>query len=295
MACQGSGANLFRSTNNGTSWSLSAAGITNGSSENITMIGADVYLGTQSGLFKSTDLRVSWNRIGTTVIQNGYAAGGTVSLGADIYCNVVIPFVGGGIYKSSDAGANWTPVNVTLPGSNPSPFSLIKVNNTLYAGVFSTFASTVMQGVDGTAWTDIGQGLVLGGTFRVTTFLSRGNDLYAAFATNTDASFDLWKRTIVTAINGGHPAIADEFHLKQNYPNPFNPATTINYMLPKNGFVTLKIFDLLGKEAATLIEGEQASGTHSVTFNAEHIPSGIYFYTLRTAGVSETKKMILMK
>ncbi len=85
------------------------------------------------------------------------------------------------------------------------------------------------------------------------------------------------------------------YALYQNYPNPFNPSTAISYQLSANGFVTLKIYDILGREVATLVNERQAAGTHSVTFNASDLPSGVYFYTVRSKGTSMTKKMVLLK
>jgi hypothetical protein len=83
--------------------------------------------------------------------------------------------------------------------------------------------------------------------------------------------------------------------LEQNYPNPFNPTTKINYQLPANGFVNLKIFDALGNEVITLLNQVQNEGVHSIDFNADNLTSGIYFYTLRFNDVTKSNKMILIK
>ena len=110
----------------------------------------------------------------------------------------------------------------------------------------------------------------------------------------------------------------EEFHLSQNYPNPFNPVTKIKYQIPLGfaaspfskggiggGFVSLKIYDVLGNEVATLVNEEKQSGTYEVEFsakggstsggNAYSLPSGIYFYQLKAGNFVETKKMILLK
>ncbi len=85
------------------------------------------------------------------------------------------------------------------------------------------------------------------------------------------------------------------FELDQNYPNPFNPSTTISYSIPKEGYVTLKIYDILGNEVSTLVSDRQTAGNYKIEFNGENLSSGIYFYTLRHGRFSSTKKMILMK
>jgi hypothetical protein len=86
-----------------------------------------------------------------------------------------------------------------------------------------------------------------------------------------------------------------EFSIAQNYPNPFNPSTTIDYELPKSSFVTISVYNILGKEIATLVEGEKSAGYYQVTWNAENLPSGIYFYTFKAGNKIATKKMILVK
>jgi hypothetical protein len=90
------------------------------------------------------------------------------------------------------------------------------------------------------------------------------------------------------------------YYLKQNYPNPFNPSTKISYSIPELSFVTLKVYDVLGNEIATLVNEEKTSGIYEVEFNSHsgtvrNLPSGIYFYTLTTGSFTQTKKMILLK
>lgn len=90
--------------------------------------------------------------------------------------------------------------------------------------------------------------------------------------------------------------IPTEFSLQQNYPNPFNPSTTIAFGIPERSHVTLKIYDVLGKEAATLINDEiVAAGYYTMQWNAAHMPSGVYFYKLQAGTFMATKKLVLMK
>jgi hypothetical protein len=86
-----------------------------------------------------------------------------------------------------------------------------------------------------------------------------------------------------------------EYALSQNYPNPFNPATTIKYSVPKLSSVTIKIYDVLGSEVATLVNEEKTAGTYEIYWNAENLSSGVYFYRLKAGSYVETKKMILLK
>ena len=86
-----------------------------------------------------------------------------------------------------------------------------------------------------------------------------------------------------------------KFLLTQNYPNPFNPTTSIDYNLPNSGFVTLKVYNLLGEEVAVLVNSEMTAGNHTVNFDASGLSSGIYLYTLNTGNNRETRKMLLLK
>jgi hypothetical protein len=94
-----------------------------------------------------------------------------------------------------------------------------------------------------------------------------------------------------------------QFVLQQNYPNPFNPTTAISYQLIANSFVTLRVFDILGREIAILVDGVQQAGTHIVRWDASRYPSGVYLYRLQSSSAYnketvrfvETKKMVLVK
>ena len=95
-------------------------------------------------------------------------------------------------------------------------------------------------------------------------------------------------------------SIPGDFHLMQNYPNPFNPSTQIAYRLPSSGFVSLSVYDLLGRMVKTLVSGEQGAGYKSVAWDGKDqlgnsVPSGVYFYSLKAGTIVESKKMVLMK
>ena len=85
------------------------------------------------------------------------------------------------------------------------------------------------------------------------------------------------------------------FELKQNYPNPFNPSTQISFSLAQNGLVTLSVFNLIGQEVKTLINRNMEAGSHSITFDASGLPTGVYIYKLTAPGFTQTKKMILLR
>jgi len=91
------------------------------------------------------------------------------------------------------------------------------------------------------------------------------------------------------------PGVPSRLALLQNYPNPFNPATEISYDIPRATLVRLSVYNLLGEEVARLVDEEQRAGKYTASLNATALPSGVYLYRLTAGGVSEVKKMVLMK
>jgi len=107
---------------------------------------------------------------------------------------------------------------------------------------------------------------------------------------------DQFSSDIVTSIvSKENNTMPKQYKLSQNYPNPFNPSTIIQYQLPKSGLVSLKIYNILGQEVANLVNEEQQAGIHEIKFNATHLASGVYFYSIKAGNFVSTKKMLLLK
>ncbi|MGE5499724.1 MAG: T9SS type A sorting domain-containing protein [Syntrophothermus sp.] len=122
------------------------------------------------------------------------------------------------------------------------------------------------------------------------------NDNTVTFSQNTVSNLViLTAAKSTTNAESNSNQVVESYSLGQNYPNPFNPSTVISYSIPKSGIVTLKVYNLLGKEVATLVSGSQAQGNYSVQFNASSLPSGMYIYELRSADFSMSRKMMLVK
>jgi hypothetical protein len=98
-----------------------------------------------------------------------------------------------------------------------------------------------------------------------------------------------------TGVEDEEPIIPDEIRLYPNYPNPFNPVTRIKFVLSENELTTLRVYNLIGQEVAVLINSKLNAGSYEVSFNADNLSSGIYFYTLRAGNFKQTKKMLLLK
>jgi hypothetical protein len=100
---------------------------------------------------------------------------------------------------------------------------------------------------------------------------------------------------IVSGVTPVSSTVPNEFSLKQNYPNPFNPVTKISFDIPKTGLVSVRIYDVLGKEVKTLVNEVKTAGSYIVDFDASSLSSGAYFYRLESNGFISTKKMMLIK
>lgn len=122
---------------------------------------------------------------------------------------------------------------------------------------------------------------------------SKTDQIFTDVALNQ--SITITENGVIISIDEKKTMVGKNFELFQNYPNPFNPVTVIRYSLFENRFVSLKIFDELGKEIRTLVNANQGEGSYEVKFNGDNLPSGIYYYKLFADEISETKKMILVK
>jgi len=135
---------------------------------------------------------------------------------------------------------------------------------------------------------------------------SYSNNATLGTLANPDAGDPIWVEANILIVNveeeKDKSSLPTEFSLSQNYPNPFNPATKIKFTIPSvethrdaSLLVTLKVFDILGSEIETLVNEEKPAGTYELTWNAEQLPSGVYFYQLRAGSFIETKKMLLLR
>ena len=125
------------------------------------------------------------------------------------------------------------------------------------------------------------------------------DNLYWKVRTINDGGTGPWSETnrfnIMLTDVEDETQLPTEFALMQNYPNPFNPSTVISYQLPVSSKVTLKVFDVLGNEIATLVNEEKPAGVYEINFNSNKLASGVYLYKLQAGGFTETRKMILMR
>lgn len=193
------------------------------------------------------------------------------------------------IYRTANYGANWTNISGNLLNV-PANSIIIDYNrdSVLYAGCDAgVFYTTNL----GTSWNLLGTGLPNSPVLKLN-FHQPSMILVAATHGRSQYEADVSVLPIGIEPNS---EIAAGFSLSQNYPNPFNPATRINFSIPKAMYISLIVYDIAGRQAGKIYEGNLNKGLHEAVFNGENLSSGIYFYSLKTEGYSETKKMILLK
>ena len=126
-------------------------------------------------------------------------------------------------------------------------------------------------------------------------FSPGGDTAYAIIFGERNTPGVRWYKKIPTSVQPTNEAVPSGFSLSQNYPNPFNPTTEIEFAVAKTGMTTLKIFDLLGREVATIVNENLAAGSYKIGFNANNLASGTYVYSLVSGDFRMNKKMLLLK
>ncbi|MCU0373059.1 MAG: T9SS type A sorting domain-containing protein [Ignavibacteria bacterium] len=200
---------------------------------------------------------------------------------------------GGAVLRGT--GVTDVPINGIFPGPNvihivyDSASSKVKVYKN---GVFQNEVSqTPFNFTAGTGFSVGGYSSSAGLEGKMDEFRFYKRALDSAEIANT------WNANlgVITGINPVALNTPDKYSLSQNYPNPFNPVTKINFALPKSGLVTLKVYDMLGREVSTLVNEVKTAGSYTVNFNASNFSSGAYFYRLESNGFIDTKKMMVIK
>jgi len=316
------GNGIFRSTNNGTSWTAVNTGLTRFGVYSFMVSNSNLFAGTYGGVFLSTNNGTNWIAVNTGLPTNT-----TVYSLAVSDSNLFAGTVEDGVFLSTNNGTNWTPVNNGL--TSMGAYSLAVSGANLFAGTFG--GDVFLSANNGMNWTSVYPGIPNTLTYTVALAVS-GTNLFAgtrdgifrstnngtnwievdigltdthvsSFAVNdtylfAEASGGVWKRPlseINTSVDRFSNALPMHFNLDQNYPNPFNPATTISFSLSSRSFILLKVFDLIGREVATIVSEELSAGNHSRQWNAADLPSGIYFYRLQAGTFTETRKLVLLR
>jgi len=202
------------------------------------------------------------------------------------------------IFQTTNRGINWTDITGNLPGNlsvrdvvvNPAN------DNVLFAGSNMGMWKTTNGGVNWFRWIN---GMPIANQITRLKLIDSTSANGRFYVVAASFGRGIWIREgsgdDPIGIHSQNTNIPSKFELFQNYPNPFNPATTIEFSIPKNEFVVIKVFDISGREVGTIINSEMKTGTHEIKFDGSNLSSGIYFYTINAGDYKETKKMILVK
>ena len=319
---------VYRTTDGGTSWAqvlTQPNGFFDGfyfkDNNNGLVVGDAV--GGRSSIWKTTNGGLNWDSTGVNFATNDASWNNAISGVGDV---VYYGTNATKLYKSTNFGTTWTPTTPTGEANSEALWFNTATNGLI--GGATTVQQTTTGGSTFTTVTAPGTGAVLGitGTATDNYWLIRGSSVYKTtntgatwttdytspgtatfnyivkarngspylYAVKTNGTISKYGGS-TTGINPGNPGIVGNYSLNQNYPNPFNPTTKISFALPVSGLVTLKVYDMLGKEVANLVNEQMNSGSYSIDFNAASLSSGIYFYTLKSGSFTETKKMLLVK
>ena len=318
----GTGQGILSSTDNGDTWTILSNQIEGGVASLLVDSGDVMYGGSNSvipsnagGLYRSTDQGLNWTRIaspGPTIAPLAMLPNGYIYAGA-----------GFGLYRSTDRGTSWQ--GLLMPTYVHS--LAVEMNGTLYAGTWGaglffssdygdTWNKAGLAGLDvqclfvspdgavycgtqtqgafvrhqaDTSFTPLNSGLASQGVLSFA--MDRSGYLYAG---SYDAGV-FRSASPITGINRTTGAIPATFALYQNYPNPFNPTTTIRYEIPSNSLVVLKVYDILGRDVATVVNEKQAAGVKTVAFRASGLSSGVYVYRLQASEFAQSRMMLLLK
>ncbi|MEX1140635.1 MAG: T9SS type A sorting domain-containing protein [Bacteroidota bacterium] len=277
---------VFRSTNEGTDWSEVNTGLTNNTIYAFAFVGVDMFVGTNGGIFRSTDNGGAWNAVNTGLPSNLFVPT-LATINNTIFASVTDNSGGTNqVFRSTDNGASWIAADNGF-SAGITKLSLTVNGSALFAGTTEGVHVTTDNGAN---WTSANDGLTGNPIHSLTVF---GTELFAG--TNNAG---VWKRSlseIVTSIDSDPDNGPLNFALDQNYPNPFNPSTTITFTLPARSLVSLKIFDLLGREVSIVILGELHSGRHSHEWHAGNLPNGVYFYRLQAEDFVKTRKLAVIR
>jgi len=267
---------IYKSENNGDIWSQIA--FPGGVVRNLTVspkgkIFARLYLHGDKFLIESNDFGNSWQKSEF----DGYPLTIVVNNRGDI-------FLGGfdqNIFRSTDNGTTWEEIIISDDSFYTSAIICNSVNE-IYVG---TTKGIYFSEDNGDSWTQLNNGL---GRKSVIS-LDFDSDGYLYAGTESNGVF----RSVDTIdIDDNY---SSQIVFDQNFPNPFNSETTIHLFLSNQSFVSLKIYDLFGREIATLVDQELSSGHHKFDWDASNLPSNIYFYQVKSGNFTETKKMIFIK
>ena len=297
---------VFHSSDNGESWSvmnsnwldgtiyISAIAIADGGTES-----SQIFAATSDGMYLSTDGGSRWTAVNNGLPVYYYDYNGAryhylfTSLATARSAEATdFVFVGSeyGVYRTTNNGSSWERANDGLTDANVKALAVFSLEGQ-QCYVLAATPSGIFSSTDYGATWSLADSSILGTP--ISSVVSCGTNVYVL-----TAGSGIWKRPasqLVSTDVDRKTIIPQAFSLYQNYPNPFNPTTTISYELSANCFVSLKVYDVLGREVKTLVNEVKRVGRYEVKFDASGLASGVYFYRLTAGNFIATNKMILIR
>jgi len=285
---------IYTSTDNGESWQQHNSGIVGLATRSLYASSTDLFAGVNSKYaYRYDSINLSWAGSGNGMPNNSINAfTEAIDENGNKYLFAGLDEYGTEVAVSTDNGINWAASDAGLPNVPVYTFAVVG-SNVFLGNYYGVHRSTDF----GANWEDIKTGLNQGGSPCKYLTIGKSN----LFVIQGGA---VWKRAFsdfgITSAEETEEEVPNSFELSQNYPNPFNPSTTIKYSIPNDekretSNVKLIVYDILGKEVATLVNNQQKAGNYEVNFNASNLPSGIYFYQISAENFTEVKKMTLLK
>ncbi len=281
------------SSNRGATWGEIAVLPDSESSTGLTICQRDTNLffaSSYAHVYKSSDGGLSWNQVRSTSAScNGVLFDPRSD--STLYITHLLSGANGGPWKSSDLSISWYQIRNGL-SSNPFYIYGIAINpkNRLELYLFGSRGNPCYRSTNGgMEWARFDTGLPQNIECRSIAIDTINNRLYAA------TSAGIYINALSTNITERKISHPQRITLYQNYPNPFNPTTEIRYQISEVGRVTLKVFDVLGREVATLVNEVKEPGMYELQFDASNLSSGVYFYRLNAGIFSQTRKLVLLR
>jgi photosystem II stability/assembly factor-like uncharacterized protein len=322
--CVGNHRTIIKTTDGGNNWTVLRT------SPEYSGYEAAFFLNEQTGWIAGVFLNVYRTTNGCLTFDSTYIFWGYYT---DIYfkdsLNGLLCADGGGMFRTSNSGINWEQINLVTYGIMASIRRLNVIGDKVWVvdDVHRVFHSTDF----GLSWEKIDS--IASDNINYCSFFSSENTgwaggMYGVLFKTTDGGYNWSNQNLssiayqygiyfindytgwtcggggrimhttsggTTAIAGNSETVPCRYMLEQNYPNPFNPSTKINFAILKTALVTLKVYDMLGREVAMLVNEFKQAGYYSLDFNASNLSSGIYFYKLQANDFTDIKKMVLVK
>lgn len=287
-------------TNGGINWTVqNPPGISGAASAWNSVIAVDQQFygfGLSTGtprIYLTTNSGANWSLQNISGLTGSYVSGFAFSDDktkaiAGTGTNPALPNIG----YTTNGGTSWGSA-MTVPGlTGYCTCKWITGTNICYVAGQSGASGVIARSSNGGASWSIMNTAGVTGIFHLEYYKSGGNVYLYAYSTNGSV---IKYNDNLTGLDPNNTTIPDAFSLKQNYPNPFNPATTINYSVPVESFITIKIYNSMGSEIMALVEGKKTAGNYGANADLSKYPSGVYYYIMKAGNFKESRKMILVK